>query len=455
MGRRDEVEAVGSLLGDDGFGESIDDIRTRRYRARGREYEDGVIGMGVGDELEGVAFDDAEFNKAFDRAGRRRLDPKVRAAKQRAIRDGDWESVALQGSGLRRDDSAPSARSRPVVLDGADPHPDERAQKLRELEEAEAALAALRASQARPAAPAPEPPAPAPKPAPAAVGSVGDSLDDLEALERELGLAPAGDPKGGHARVSREQAPQETMPTRAEVESAIVTARESGELPPREELEALLDDDEGDTMTTTDEAIPGAGGYMPKAKSVDHISPMCVKRIVDLVWPEGVDLDPFASRSEFATIESAVQFFGPDDEDEPLDGLDEEWDLFAGEETTRAYVNSPYGRFISKACEAIVAEVSSADVRVIALLKSCTDTGWFHKYVAATATAVCFVRGRLRYIDGKTGKAGPAPFPSILILWDDERFAEFKHACEVYVDEDRKHPLGHVVDLRVGRDEAA
>lgn len=446
MARRDEAEAVGSLLEDDGFGEPIDEIKTRRYRARGREYEDGVIGMGVGDELESVAFDDNEFNRAYDRAGRRRLDPKVRARKQRAIRDGDWESVAMQGSGLRRDDDAPRARSRPVVLDGADPHPDERAAKLREIEEAEAALAALRAAEPRPSPAPPEPPAPAPEPAPSTVGSVGDSLEDLEALERELGLTPAADSKGGHARVTREQAPQETMPTRAEVESVIAEARESGELPSRAELEALLDDEEDEAMSKA---------YMPKANHVDHISPMCVKRIVDLVWPEGVDLDPFASRSKFATIEAAVQFFGPDDEDEPLDGLDEEWDLFAGEEPTRAYVNSPYGRFISKACEAIVAEVSSADVRVIALLKSCTDTGWFHEYVAATATAVCFVRGRLRYIDGKTGKAGPAPFPSILILWDDERFDEFKHACEVYVDPDRKHPLGHVVDLRVGRDEAA
>ncbi len=412
---KDEAEAVGSLLDDDGFGESIGDIKARRYREQGgRGYEGGVIGMGVGDELEGRAFDDAEFMKAFDRVGTRRLDPRVRSAKQQAMRDGNWSEVAMQGSGLREGDAGPQARSRPIVLDGADPD-TERAHVLAELEEAEARLAAFIDAQESPSPPAPVAPAAPAEPVSAAVGSAGDSLEDLAALERELGL---GSSKDGHARVTCEQAPQETIPH----------------------------DEDDEAMSEISDA------YMPPPKSVNHISPACVKRIVDLVWPEGVDLDPFASRSEYTTIEATVLFFGPDDPDDPLDGLVEDWDLFASEQPTRAYVNSPYGRFIPKACTKIVEEVSSADVRTIALLKSCTDTGWFHEYVAATATAVCFVRGRLHYIDGDTGKTGPAPFPSILILWDDDRFGAFKHACEVYVDEDRKHPLGHVEDLRVGRD---
>lgn len=444
----DKARAVGSLLGDDGapvddddgFGESL----RQRYRG-GKEYEDGVIGMGVGDELEGRSFNDAEFNRAFSKGlGRRRMSPRQRAAKQRAIRDGNWAEVSMQGSGLRQGDTTRGGR--PLVLDGADDEPSDRARALAELAEAEATLAALTGSQSAPSPAPPEPPAPPPKPAPPAVGNAGDTLDDLATLEAELGLGPtAPAEKTGHAPVTREHTPQETIPPAAAVESAIEAARESGELPSRAVLEAMLED-ESEPMPKTSDA------YMPKAKSVEHMTPMCVKRIVDLVWPEGVDLDPFSSRSEFATIEATVQYFGPDDPDEPLDGLVEEWDLFASEHPTRVYWNSPYGRFIAKACAKCDLEVSSADVRAIALLKSCTDTGWFHEYVAATATAVCFIRGRLHYVDGATGKAGPAPFPSILILWDEERFAEFKHACEVYVDEDRKHPLGRVVDLRVGRD---
>lgn len=446
-GDKTQAEAVGSLLDDaeDYRGGGADDAAPTSYGSRGREYEDGVIGIGVGDELEGRAFDDGAFNKAFAGGSRRRPNPRARAARQRAMRGG---ATATEARAMHGD----TGRGQPLVLDGADLPNPERVRKLAEIADAEARLAAFTAAtEPAPSPPPPEPPAPSPKPAPSTVGSAGDKVEDLAALEAELGL---GSPKVGHAPISRERAPPETMgavaieprqPTPEEVGAAIEAARESGEIPSRTELEAMLEH-EGEQMTETSEA------YMPPAKSVNHMTPMCVKRINDLVWPEGVDLDPFASRSEFATIEATVQYFGPDDEDEPLDGLVEDWDLFASEEPTRAFVNSPYGRFQAKACAAIVAEVSSADVRVLALLKSCTDTAWFHEHVAATATAVCFVRGRLRYIDGDTGKTGPAPFPSILILWDDDRFGAFKKACEVYVDKDRKHPLGRVVDLRIGRD---
>ena len=47
-----------------------------------------------------------------------------------------------------------------------------------------------------------------------------------------------------------------------------------------------------------------------------------------------------------------------------------------------------------------------------------TDTKAFHEF-AINATEICFLKGRLRFIDPKTGQPGnTAPSPSMLVIFD-------------------------------------
>ena len=55
----------------------------------------------------------------------------------------------------------------------------------------------------------------------------------------------------------------------------------------------------------------------------------------------------------------------------------------------------------------------------IALLPADTATSWWHDYVI-TARALCFIRGRLRFIRNDAGLETSARFPSVLAAWGRE-----------------------------------
>jgi phage N-6-adenine-methyltransferase len=84
------------------------------------------------------------------------------------------------------------------------------------------------------------------------------------------------------------------------------------------------------------------------------------------------------------------------------DGLKQDW---LG---LRCWMNPPYGRqigdWVQKAAE------GGASV-VVALLPARTDTRWFHDYIYNKAE-IRFLKGRVKF----SGK-GPAPFPSMIVIW--------------------------------------
>jgi hypothetical protein len=82
------------------------------------------------------------------------------------------------------------------------------------------------------------------------------------------------------------------------------------------------------------------------------------------------------------------------------DGLARSW---SGE---RVYCNPPYRRDVWK----WLAKAPEADVAVY-LLPARTDTVWWHDY-AMKANEIRFVRGRLHF-----GGKGPAPFPSVILVF--------------------------------------
>ena len=50
---------------------------------------------------------------------------------------------------------------------------------------------------------------------------------------------------------------------------------------------------------------------------------------------------------------------------------------------------------------------------VVCLLPARVDTRWWHDYVKPYAAVIDFVKGRLRFGDGKY----PAPFPSVVVVF--------------------------------------
>jgi len=83
------------------------------------------------------------------------------------------------------------------------------------------------------------------------------------------------------------------------------------------------------------------------------------------------------------------------------DGLAKSW---AGE---RVFCNPPYGRGIGD----WLAKAREPEIAVY-LLPARTDTRWWHEH-AMSADEIRFVRGRLRFGDGKY----PAPFPSCVLVY--------------------------------------
>lgn len=72
-------------------------------------------------------------------------------------------------------------------------------------------------------------------------------------------------------------------------------------------------------------------------------------------------------------------------------------------------MNPPYGQETPKWMEKLAAHGDG-----IALVFSRTDTSWFHDY-AAKSHAICFVRGRIRFID-QWGKVGGSPGTGSMLL---------------------------------------
>lgn len=97
---------------------------------------------------------------------------------------------------------------------------------------------------------------------------------------------------------------------------------------------------------------------------------------------------------------------------EPNDGLEESWGLHKN-----VFVNPPFSDiwpWVEKA-----ALYGSKGCSVVMLVPIRCDQPWWETY--APFASITFIRGRVQYIDHRTGKAGKAPaFPSVLLTFNDK-----------------------------------
>lgn len=138
---------------------------------------------------------------------------------------------------------------------------------------------------------------------------------------------------------------------------------------------------------------------MPKAKRDDWGTP---QKLFDELHEEfQFTVDAAANEHNH----KLPRWWGPGGESP--DALDMSW---LGE---RVFCNPPYGRVINHWVHK--ASMNAGICTAVLLLPARTDTQWFHHYILAPDYArIRWIRGRLKF----EGAEHPAPFPSMLVIWD-------------------------------------
>ena len=80
------------------------------------------------------------------------------------------------------------------------------------------------------------------------------------------------------------------------------------------------------------------------------------------------------------------------------------------------FCNPPYGREIGKWVRKAWEE-AQAGTPVVLLIPARTDTTYFHDYIYNQAE-IRFIRGRLKFTDEDGNTSDPAPFPSMLVVYN-------------------------------------
>lgn len=80
------------------------------------------------------------------------------------------------------------------------------------------------------------------------------------------------------------------------------------------------------------------------------------------------------------------------------------------------FCNPPYGREVGKWVRKAYEEAQSGTT-VVLLIPARTDTTYFHDYIYGKAE-IRFVRGRIRFEDEDGTIYAPAPFPSMVVIYN-------------------------------------
>jgi phage N-6-adenine-methyltransferase len=131
-----------------------------------------------------------------------------------------------------------------------------------------------------------------------------------------------------------------------------------------------------------------------------------------------IDLDPASCEQANKTV-GANKFFSEKD-----NGLSKKW-------KGNVWLNPPYAQpLISDFAEAVSAKYESGEINAACVLvNNATETKWLHRMLQS-ASAICLIRGRVKFID-KNGNPG-APLQGQVIIY-------FGHAVELFKSHMAKH----------------
>ncbi len=185
-------------------------------------------------------------------------------------------------------------------------------------------------------------------------------------------------------------------------------------------------------------------GHIGSSESLEWGTPPELFGLVKKVFEGRPTLDPAWNPTSIVEADHKYQL--PED-----DGLTDPWEL-GNDGPTTVFVNPPFGRSYMKPDRSQIIgakaflnlkktnpeEAATFTVRTsvkdwmkraerewlaehyvetIMLIPASTDTSGWHEHVFNSARAMCFLRGRVRFMmpDGKPG--GPSPMPCALVLW--------------------------------------
>jgi hypothetical protein len=146
--------------------------------------------------------------------------------------------------------------------------------------------------------------------------------------------------------------------------------------------------------------------------------PWFVERLVTHLGP--IALDPCASRcisSTVHTVPAVVRY------DEHKDGLYasnwlRECESY-GNGSRLVYVNPPYSRGNLPLATALCADWAEKGCEVVTLIPARTGENWFDEHVWQRGTSACFLHGRVKFFDPRTGKEakGTGRFSSVAVYY--------------------------------------
>ena len=115
-----------------------------------------------------------------------------------------------------------------------------------------------------------------------------------------------------------------------------------------------------------------------------------------------ITLDPMSSEEANRSVE-AKHFYTKDQ-----DGLSKEW-------FGNVWLNPPYhSKTMEQVSKKIVESVSTSVDRLLLLSNNATESKWGQD-ILINASAICFPKSRIRFIDGSTGKKQKSPLQGQMI----------------------------------------
>ena len=104
-------------------------------------------------------------------------------------------------------------------------------------------------------------------------------------------------------------------------------------------------------------------------------------------------------------------YFTPD-----TDGLKSPWNVAGGVlYSATLHTGREVGKWVRKAYEE-----AQSGTTVVLLIPARTDTTYFHDYIYGKAE-IRFIRGRLRFTDEEGNAYAPAPFPSMVVIYNGKK----------------------------------